>query len=512
MLALKTFNNSFIHKAFIALLYFLSLYLVFIVYNQGETLFAIALLVILSSGIYVFFNKNVYHWRYLYPGLVALGIFVVFPLVATVAIAFTNYSATNQMNFEKAVRYFTSQTYPAGSAYNFKLLQNNDKYQITVKNDNGEQFISKAFDLNSLAGEIDLKATQNLPDLKSAPLKTITQNRLKLQSLTLNLPTGQKLTMSSLRSFSELKPKFSFDKNTEILTDNSKNQRYKANNETGFFQKINDLGNFEDEILEPGFTVGVGFKNFIKIFNDEGIKQPFLQIFGWTITFALLSVIFPTALGLIFAAMMQWDALKGKAVYRLLLILPYAVPAFISILIFKGLFNQSFGEINVILKQLFGIQPPWFVDPFYAKVMLIIVNTWLGYPYLMIVAMGFMKSIPSDLYEASAIDGANPIHNFFKITLPLVIKPLTPILIANFAFNFNNFVVIQLLTEGNPSIIGTSTPAGSTDLLVSYTYRIAFQGDGSQDFGLASAIAILIFIIISILAIIQTRMTKITQD
>ncbi|MBA1848012.1 ABC transporter permease subunit, partial [Escherichia coli] len=93
-----------------------------------------------------------------------------------------------------------------------------------------------------------------------------------------------------------------------------------------------------------------------------------------------------------------------------------------------------------------------------ARTMLIIVNTWLGYPYMMILCMGLLKAIPDDLYEASAMDGAGPFQNFFKITLPLLIKPLTPLMIASFAFNFNNFVLIQLLTNGGPDRLGTTTP------------------------------------------------------
>ncbi len=103
---------------------------------------------------------------------------------------------------------------------------------------------------------------------------------------------------------------------------------------------------------------------------------------------------------------------------------------------------------------------------------------------MMILCMGLLKAIPDDLYEASAMDGAGPFQNFFKITFPLLIKPLTPLMIASFAFNFNNFVLIQLLTNGGPDRLGTTTPAGYTDLLVSYTYRIAFEGGGGQDFGL----------------------------
>ena len=202
---------------------------------------------------------------------------------------------------------------------------------------------------------------------------------------------------------------------------------------------------------------------------------------------------FTLIIGLLLACLVQWEPLKESGIYRVLLILPYAVPAFISILIFRGLFNQNFGEINMVLHNLFGIKPEWFTNEYLAKAMILIVNCWLGYPYMMILTMGLLKAIPEDLYEASAIDGANPLHNLRHITVPMIIKPLVPLLIASFAFNFNNFVLINLLTGGGPNLIDASTPAGATDILVSYTFRIAF-GSYGQDFGLASAIAGLIFI------------------
>ncbi len=130
---------------------------------------------------------------------------------------------------------------------------------------------------------------------------------------------------------------------------------------------------------------------------------------------------------------------------------------------------------------------------------------------MMILCMGLLKAIPDDLYEASAIDGAGPVDNLMRITLPMIIKPLTPLLIASFAFNFNNFVLVELLTGGGPDMIGATTPAGSTDLLVSYTYRIAF-GQYGQDFGLASAIATIIFLMVGVISWLNLRATKKLQE
>ncbi|MDG2958594.1 maltose ABC transporter permease MalF [Exercitatus varius] len=482
-------------------------YLVGLMYLQGEYLFAILTLVILTSGVYVFTNKNAYAWRYVYPGIMGMTIFILFPLVATIAIAFTNYSGSNQLSFERALSVLTEQRYFAGDKYNFKLYpQADDQYKIVLTNPvTAQTFVSENIALK--AAEVPV-SEQAEPTGEVAPLKIITQNRSALQAIKVILPNNNELTMSSLRQFSEQKARYQFDKENNILRNNENGKLYKANNEIGFFQAINESGDWLNETLEPGYTVSSGFHNFVKIFTDKGIQKPFVQIFIWTVVFSLLTVVFTVILGMVLACLVQWEALKGKAVYRLLLILPYAVPSFISILIFKGLFNQSFGEINMILNQLFGISPEWFNDPFLAKVMILIVNTWLGYPYMMILCMGLLKAIPSDLYEASAMDGASTWQNFSKITFPLLLKPLTPLMIASFAFNFNNFVLIQLLTNGRPDMIGTTTPAGYTDLLVSYTYRIAFEGSGTQDFGLAAAIATIIFLLVGGLALLNIKATK----
>jgi len=136
--------------------------------------------------------------------------------------------------------------------------------------------------------------------------------------------------------------------------------------------------------------------------------------------------------------------------------------------------------------------------------MLIIVNTWLGYPYMMLLGMGFLQSVPTDHYKAAALEGSGAIRNFIEITLPQILPPFVPLLISNFAFNFNNIVLILLLTRGLPEIPGTTIPAGSTDILGSFTFRIAFQ-DSGQDFGLAGAISTLIFIITGIIAYANFR-------
>ena len=134
-----------------------------------------------------------------------------------------------------------------------------------------------------------------------------------------------------------------------------------------------------------------------------------------------------------------------------------------------------------------------------ARAMVLIVNTWLGYPYMMLLAMGFLQSIPEDQTQSAAIDGAGIIRRFFSITLPQILPPFLPLLISSFAFNFNNMVLILLLTGGGPDKQGTIVPAGETDILGSFIFRIGFQNSGQQ-FGLAGAITLLVFVLVSGLA------------
>jgi len=481
-------------------------YLVVLMYAQGEYLFAIMTLILSSVGLTIFARRKTYSWRYVYPGVAGMGLFVIFPLVCTIAIAFTNYSSTNQLTFERAQQVLMDRTYQAGKTYQFGVWPDGDKWRLMLSDgESGKHYLSEAF---TFGGEqqLALRETAAAPEGERANLRTIAQNRQALNQIRAVLPDESTVVMSSLRQFSGTRPLYTLaDDGT--LTNNQSGVKYRPDNDIGFYQAIGG-----EEKLSPGYTVTIGWDNFTRVFMDEGIQKPFLAIFAWTILFSVLTVVLTVAVGMVLACLVQWEALRGKAVYRVLLILPYAVPAFISILVFKGLFNQSFGEINMLLGTLFGIKPAWFSDPTTARAMIVIVNTWLGYPYMMILCMGLLKAIPDDLYEASAMDGAGPLQNFFRITFPLLIKPLTPLMIASFAFNFNNFVLIQLLTNGGPDRLGTTTPAGYTDLLVNYTWRIAFEGGGGQDFGLAAAIATLIFLLVGALAIVNLKATRMKFD
>lgn len=486
----------------LAIINLVALYLVVILYSQQQISFALMVVILVGSGSYIFYSRRAYAHRYVFPAVAGMGLFVVFPLLYTVGIGFTNYSASNLLDENKVLEYHLAQTYlESNTRHDFRLFKYADRYQVQVIAYDKSYVSDVDLENASLADQKEVQLVESLPDeVTPLGIRDIIRFKKPLGNLTFVMPSGEALSMIGLRHVSEQKPLYSLNEDSS-LTNNKSGEKLFLNRDVGFYQTA------DGESVPPGFKVNIGPSNFYRVLTDDSIRGPFVQIFVWTLIFSAGTVLFTLIVGLVLANVLQWDLIAAKSTYRTLLILPYAVPAFISILVFKGLFNQNFGEINLVLESLLGISPDWFSDPNMARAMILIVNTWLGYPYMMLLCMGLLQAIPKDLYEASAIDGATPIDNLLKITLPLIIKPLTPLLIASFAFNFNNFVLISLLTGGSPDIIGASTPAGTTDLLVSYTYRIAFQ-DSGQDFGLAAAIATIIFLIVGGMALLKLRLSK----
>jgi maltose/maltodextrin transport system permease protein len=498
------------------------LYLVWTIYAAGQALVALTCLVAFSAGVFVYVARGGYTWRYLFPGIAGMLVFVVFPLLYTVRIGFTNYSSRNLLPFERATRYLLDETAPGeGKRYAFTLHAEGNEFRLVFRAEQDQEEEEGAAGAEPAAQPAPVLVTPSLALLEPSPpsvvdavplgqgsfepkdplpMKEVIRRRDVLSRIRVRFPDGTLASMTGLREFAPVQPVYAqgpggtlvVQKTGEVLTPDM---------DAGFY--VTPAG----EQVRPGFKVDIGFGNYVRMVTDPEFRGPFVAIFLWTVVFAGLTVLFTLCVGTTLAVVLNWEAIRFRTIYRTLVFLPYAVPGFISILVFRGLFNQNFGEINTILEHLFGVKPSWFADPFLAKVMILIVNTWLGYPYVMVLCTGLIKAIPAEVYEASAIVGAGPLTNFFKITAPLIVKPLTPLLISSFAFNFNNFVLIALLTGGRPDFLNTRVPAGTTDILVSYTYRIAFQ-DSGQQFGLAAAISTVIFVLVAILSTVNLRLTR----
>ncbi len=235
----------------------------------------------------------------------------------------------------------------------------------------------------------------------------------------------------------------------------------------------------------------VGLANFREIFSRA--SNELVPVFVWTVVFAFSTVALNAVAGLILGVLLYNKRLKGRNVYRTLLFLPWAIPSVITIQMWVALFNQQFGVVNKTLGLLGVSAVPWLTDPLWAKITILLVNLWLGFPYMMTATISALSTISDDLYEAASIDGASRWQQIVNITLPLLRNSFTPILLSGFAFNFNNFGVIYLLTAGGPSVPGRTSTAGATDILLSWGYNTAFASSGGQNYSMASAIAMIVF-------------------
>ena len=252
----------------------------------------------------------------------------------------------------------------------------------------------------------------------------------------------------------------------------------------------------------------VGLKNFFDLFQLQSWRETFFSVLSWTIIWTFVATTLQVALGMFLAILVNQKDVKGKAIIRTVFILPWAVPAFVSILVFAGMFNESFGAINRDILGLFGIDPiPWMTEAMYTKIALILIQTWLGFPFIFAMTTGVLQSIPEELYEAATVDGATNLQKFKSITLPLVLFATAPILITQYTFNFNNFNIIYLFNGGGPAVSGAN--AGGTDILISWIYSLTMT---SAQYSKAAAITMLLSLIVIGVALWQFKRTKSFQE
>lgn len=248
----------------------------------------------------------------------------------------------------------------------------------------------------------------------------------------------------------------------------------------------------------------VGLETFGKIFTVDIWRSTFFDVLGWTVIWTLIASTLQVGLGIFLAVLVDQKDVKFKRVIRTILVLPWAVPGFVTILIFAGLFNDSFGAINNDILSFIGMSPiPWMTNASWTRIALLLMQGWLGFPYVFIVTTGVLQSIPEDLYEAATIDGATALDKFRRITFPLILTAMAPIIITQYTFNFNNFNIIYLFNGGGPAVPGST--AGGTDILVSWIYKLTMQ---SSQYSLAAALTILLSVFVIGIALWQFRRTN----
>ena len=263
----------------------------------------------------------------------------------------------------------------------------------------------------------------------------------------------------------------------------------------------------DDKLIRFNWT---GLDAFKQVLSLEGtIGKQFWSVLGWTIVWAIFATVLNYIMGMILALVINRKGTRLKAMWRFFFILSIAVPQFVSLLIVRTLLNEN-GAINMTLQNWGWITDPlpFFSDPTWARVTVIIVNCWVGIPYTMLTMTGILQNIPADLYEAARVDGANAIVTFFKITLPYMLFVTMPSLITTFTGNINNFNVIYLLSGGGPNTTLGNT-AGDTDLLVTWLYKLTID---RQEYNIGAVIGILTFVVLAIVSLVTYRNTNSYKD
>ena len=449
--------------------------------------------------------------KYLLPGTVFLIVFQIVPVIYTVSTAFTNFGDAHRgskTDAVTAVEGASVKQVPGSAQYALSigvvgdpatgevvfLLSDPATSKVFAGTADGLKELPASDVQKGLGGKITQAAGYTILNVPQASARS-------KEIAVFSVPTDKGAIKSQglSRAF-EGSPSQKYDAGCDCVKDAATGRTWTADNSNGFFVDQNG------QRLAQGWKVNVGFRNFIDVLSNPVIRASFLKILLWNFAFAFGVVAITFALGLLVAMVLNYQGLRGQRIYRSLIILPYAMPSIAMLLVWRDMFNTDFGLIN----RLFHLHVNWFGDPWTAKFAVLLVQLWLGYNYMFLVCTGALQSISADLTEAAQVDGAKPFYAFRTITFPLLLVALAPLLISSFAFNFNNFGGIYLVSEGNP-FPPDNPQAGGTDILITYTYRLAFGGGGAQ-YGFAAAISVFIFLIVAVVSIIGFRRTHVLEE
>jgi len=463
------------------------------------------ILLVAVNGIYL--TRWSMPLKYLLPGLAFMIVFQVYTMFFTGYASFTNYGSGHLDDKAAAIIAIQqSNVTPVEGSPEFAvapLLKDGQVSMLVTDPTTGQVSLGTNDGLTPVnPADVQMTGTRatGLAGYTTLTLAEMSSNPdYKTQWDTLRPPVdkaqGTYLRANSITKATIAKSGFVYDE--------AQNAMIAANGEV--YQADEQRGNFmspRGEPLNPGWRVMVGPANYVSLFTDETIRSRFLPIAGWTFFFAIGTTFLNFAMGLLLALVLNERRMRGQKIYRLLLIIPYGLPGILTTLVWKGMLNTDFGLIN----QILGAQIPWLTDPWLAKFSILMVNLWMGFPYFFLVCSGALTAIPADLKEAAFVDGASGSYAFRTVVLPLLLVATAPLLVTTFAFNFNNYTLIEMLTRGGP-FSGSIVEGGATDLLINYTFRTAFN-PANQQLGLASAIAMVIFLIVGGVSAYGFRLTK----
>ncbi|MGW5080532.1 ABC transporter permease subunit [Micromonospora echinospora] len=476
---------------------------------EAEHWIGLGILVATTAGLfYLYLSRRHIPAKYLVPGTLFLIAFQVFPVLYTASTAFTNFGDGHRGSKDDAivaVQTSSVKQVPGSTEYNLTIATKGDPATgalVFLLSDpkTKDVFAGDAEGLRKLdAADVEMSSLSGkITAADGYTLLNIGQASSRSDAVTaLIVPTDEGAIRSNgLTRAYEGKAVRAYDAGCDCVKDSESGKTWTADEGSGSFVAA------DGERLAQGWKVDVGLKNFGAVLTDPNISGPFFGTLAWNFAFAIGSTGLTFLLGMAIALALHSPRMRGTNFYRVLLILPYAMPSFAMLLIWRDMFNTDFGLLN----NLFGLNVDWFGGSWSARIAVLLVQLWLGYPYMFLVATGALQAIPRELTEATSVDGASPWQSFRSVTLPLLLVALSPLLIASFAYNFNNVNAILFTTEGGP--FAPDNPRnGATDLLITYTYRLAFGAQGAE-FGLAATVSIFIFAIVATVSAISFRRTR----
>ncbi|MEV4660913.1 ABC transporter permease subunit [Micromonospora echinofusca] len=475
---------------------------------EAELWVGLAILLATTAGLfYLYLTPRHIPVKYLIPGTLFLVAFQIIPVLYTASTAFTNFGDGHRGSKDDAIVAIQSGSVtqvPGSIQYPLTVATKGDPatgalvFLVTDPQTNTVS-VGDTEGLRQLdAGSVTVAPGGKVTAADGYQILNFGEASKRSKDITdLVVPTsGGALRSSGLSRAYEGKAVRAYDAGCDCIRDSETGKTWTADGKVGSFVAA------DGEALAQGWQVNVGLRNFASVLTDPAISGPFFGTLIWNFAFALGSTGFTFLLGMGIALALHSPRMRGTNFYRVLLILPYAMPSFAMLLVWRDMFNTDFGLIN----NLFGLGVDWFGETWSARLAVLLVQLWLGYPYMFLVTTGALQAIPRELTEATSVDGASPFQSFRAVTMPLLLVAISPLLIASFAYNFNNFNAIQFVTEGGPFPADNPT-AGATDLLITYTYRLAFGAQGAE-YGLAAAVSIFIFAIVATVSAISFSRTR----
>jgi len=451
-------------------------------------------IVLVVFDIAFLFKRN-YPYRWFFPAFAFTFLLAVYPFIYNIYISFTNYSQQHILTKQQAIKRIEMEQFLPKDAvkYNWTAYysQEQNEYCLLLRPDDGvaNTIFACSNEIIDLSEELSdqIQAPNLIAGYSQLSKAEVVQQSAVIGDLTFGDETNR-VQILSLREAGAYKQRYTYQLDNDTMLDCKDGISYFA--KEGYFTSKDGM------ILKPGFKVEIGFMNYARLFRAESLKGPLLSMFIWNVLFATLKVIAPFFVGLLVAIVLNNLFPIFKRIIRSSILLPYIIPAFISILIWRGLLNPHLGLVNQMLDFLLGWHPSWFTEPFWTKVALVIISLWLSFPYWVLICTGALQAIPDEVNQAAVVDGASSTQIFYYITLPYILTMMSPLLVFSFANSFNSFNLIYLFNKGGPPMSGSVIPVGHTDILLSYSYRMSFDMGGG-DYAYAASITFIIFLILT---------------